>query len=79
MIASINCSWHSSEDKEFERLQDLDIPIFAASGNQKKDKINYPGSLPWVMSIGAWDIKRGMKETYSNYGEGLDCLIPDNQ
>lgn len=78
MIASINCSWHSSEDKEFERLQDLDIPIFAASGNQKKDKINYPGSLPWVMSIGAWDMKKSMKETYSNYGEGLDCLIPDN-
>lgn len=75
-IHAINCSWNSMPNPEFERLEALDIPVIAASGNQSDDEINYPGSLPWVISVGAWSEYRQNTETYSNKGEGIDCVAP---
>jgi peptidoglycan L-alanyl-D-glutamate endopeptidase CwlK len=78
-IASIICSWGiTGIIPDFLRLEALDIPIFTSSGNSGKEKMRFPANLPWVFSVGAWDINKERVEIYSTYGKELDCVIPDN-
>jgi peptidoglycan L-alanyl-D-glutamate endopeptidase CwlK len=70
----INCSFSSVADSEFERLEALDIPVICAAGNNCKDYISYPASLPWTIAVGAWKEQYDKLADYSQQGADLDCV-----
>ncbi len=51
------------------------VTVFAAAGNKGKNKLIYPASSQYVISVGAID-NQDKKTSFSNYGEGLDVVAP---
>lgn len=52
-------------------------PVFVATGNDFKDFISFPASVPESIAVGASDNK-GRRSYYSNYGEGIDFVAPSS-
>jgi len=51
------------------------ILVVAAAGNDGRDGVSFPASLPNVIAVGAVDASKG-RASYSNFGEGLDLMAP---
>ncbi len=51
------------------------ILVVAAAGNDGRDGVSFPASLPNVIAVGAVDASKG-RATYSNFGEELDLMAP---
>jgi subtilisin family serine protease len=53
------------------------VPVVCASGNDGISRLVYPASLKETISVGACN-DRGYRSTYSQFGDGLDCVAPSN-
>lgn len=79
-VSIINIS--ISFDKEIPQLNALlkkayeqGIIVIAAAGNEGVDKVSYPASSPYTISVNSIN-KKGVLATYSNYGEEIDFSLP---
>ena len=52
-------------------------PVFVATGNDERDYIGFPSSVPEAIAVGA-STNQGRLSFYSNYGQGLDFVAPSN-
>jgi Subtilase family len=52
-----------------------DVVIVAAAGNDGKEGLNYPGSSPFTIAVGALNPDLTLA-SFSNYGSGLDLAAP---
>ncbi len=57
-------------------------PVFVATGNGDANRnglpyIGFPASVPEAIAVGA-STNRGVRASYSNYGEGLDFVAPSS-
>jgi hypothetical protein len=65
---------------------DNGVLFVAGTGNEKKDVISFPASIPDVLAVGSSDpddrfsrtFLWAVKDTGSNYGEGIDVIAPGN-
>ena len=82
----INCSWGNNEQHDIELTnkinelatqgrRGLGCIIVAASGNFNSSTLEYPASLPNVITVGA-SKSNGARWEDSNYGSGLDLVAP---
>lgn len=62
----------------FEQLKNFDIPVFLATGNGSKDKVQKAATYDWLISVGAWEEHRDKRASYSNYGKELDIVTYTN-
>jgi thermitase len=51
------------------------VTIVAASGNSGSNQLYYPGALPYVITVGAFD-ERGEVTDFSTYGKQVDLTAP---
>ena len=51
------------------------IIIICASGNDYSSSISFPASHPYTIAVGATN-KTNLRESFSNYGNGLDLVAP---
>lgn len=51
------------------------VTIVAASGNDGREQLYYPGALPYVIAVGAVD-EIGKMAHFSTYGEQVDLVAP---
>jgi subtilisin family serine protease len=51
------------------------VSIVAAAGNDGKETLYYPGALPYVIAVGAFD-NNGEVAHFSTYGEQVDFVAP---
>jgi subtilisin family serine protease len=51
------------------------VTIVAASGNDGKEQLYYPGALPYVIAVGAVD-EFGEMANFSTYGKQVDLVAP---
>jgi hypothetical protein len=59
----------------YDRIRKLNIPTLCASGNHsQKNSIDFPASLPWTISVGAYDDYYKDIASYSNGFVTLDCV-----
>lgn len=67
-------------DEYFSKLEHLDIPIVTASGNESniENGLGYPAKYDYTISVGAYDLRHDGITSYSNGGEGLECVAPAN-
>ena len=78
-IDAINCSFAGTvQADEFKRLEQLDIPIFCASGNDEigntTHKISRPAKYDFTIAVGAWQEYKDSRASYSRYGKELDIV-----
>jgi subtilisin family serine protease len=52
-------------------------PVFVASGNGSKSKIEFPSNVPEAIAVGA-STNKGEIAAYSNYGTGLSFVAPSS-
>ncbi|MCB0819046.1 MAG: S8 family peptidase [Bacteroidetes bacterium] len=77
----INCSWggyqYSSINEEIIRYVsvNLDCIVFCGAGNDNNERLFYPASYPYAVSIGASDAQ-DLKADFSNFGSRLDLFAP---
>jgi exopolysaccharide biosynthesis protein/N-acetylmuramoyl-L-alanine amidase len=62
----------------FEQLKIFDIPVFLATGNGSKDKVQKAATYDWLIAVGAWEEHRDKRASYSNYGKELDIVTYTN-
>lgn len=74
ITTSIVAYRNSSMVEEFERLKDIDIPVFTASGNHYDDEMSLLAKLDWTITIGAWQENNDSRPYYSQYGKELDFV-----
>lgn len=61
--------------KYFERLRDIQVPFFVASGNEGYDsKIGYPANEAFTIAVGAYHDGSNGIASYSNGSKELDCV-----
>lgn len=83
-IDAINCSFSGGivGKDEFKRLEQLDIPIFCASGNdetyERTDRVTSPAKYEYCIAVGAWEEFGDRKAPYSMYGKELDIVAYTN-
>jgi pimeloyl-ACP methyl ester carboxylesterase len=51
------------------------VTVVAAAGNDGENRLSYPASSEYVISVGATNNTDGLA-SFSNYGEGLDMVAP---
>ncbi|MBC8593431.1 S8 family peptidase [Oscillospiraceae bacterium N12] len=85
----INCSWGNDKSHDAKLTTQINkmatqgrdgrgCIIVASSGNSNSTTLNYPASLPNVISVGAsW--QNGARWEDSNYGSDLDLVAPGVQ
>lgn len=66
-IDIVNCSFHTPS-RDLERLNDLNIIVVCASGNEGSDSSCYPAKADWTISCSAVREKTGKVTSYSNGG-----------
>lgn len=77
----INCSWggyqYSEINAEIVRYAsiNMDCIVFCGAGNDSNERLFYPASYPYSVSIGASDAQDG-KADFSNFGDRLDLFAP---
>lgn len=76
MLDIVNISLASySIPERFTSLQQLKIPILAASGNEGGQYgIAYPAKFPWTIAVGAYSHYANTVISYSDTGQELDCV-----
>jgi len=60
--------------KDFEKLEGY--PMFCATGNNAKDKPDYPARYDFTLAVGSWDNYMNKRSSYSNRGEDIFGLNP---
>jgi len=58
-----------------EYAQRQGVTIVAASGNDGREQLYYPGALPYVIAVGAVD-ELGNMANFSTYGKQVDLVAP---
>lgn len=77
----INCSWggyqYSEINAEILRYVsiNLDCIVFCGAGNDNNERLFYPASYPYAVSVGATN-NQDIKADFSNYGDRLDIFAP---
>jgi serine protease len=77
----INCSWggyqYSEINAEIMRYAsiNMDCIVFCGAGNDNNNRLFYPASYPYAVSIGATDAQ-DKKADFSNFGDRLDLFAP---
>jgi subtilisin family serine protease len=77
----INCSWggyqYSEINAEILRYAsiNMDCIVFCGAGNDNNNRLFYPASYPYAVSIGATDAQ-DKKADFSNFGYRLDLFAP---
>jgi len=77
----INCSWggyqYSEINAEIVRYAsiNMDCIVFCGAGNDNNERLFYPASYPYSVSIGASNAQDG-KADFSNFGDRLDLFAP---
>lgn len=76
----INMSFGAAVQGKLEKLaiqhaNEAGIILVAAAGNRNKDFLDFPGSYPGVMAIGAIG-EDGKKAEFSSYGFGMPVVAP---
>lgn len=77
----INCSWggYQYSDINAEILRyvsiNLDCIVFCGAGNDNNERLFYPASYPYAVSVGATN-NQDNKADFSNYGDRLDIFAP---
>jgi hypothetical protein len=77
----INCSWGSYQfsaiNEEIIRYAsvNMDCLIFCGAGNDNNERLFYPASYPYAVSVGATNAL-DFKADFSNYGGRLDLFAP---
>ena len=77
----INCSWggyqYSAINEEIIRYVsvNLDRLVFCGAGNDNNERLFYPASYPYAVSVGATN-DQDSKADFSNFGDRLDIYAP---
>ncbi|MBN2090200.1 S8 family serine peptidase [candidate division KSB1 bacterium] len=76
----ISCSWGGSSFSDFELevvryVHEKGAVIVAAAGNSYAEKVEYPASYPYVISVAATD-QKDQKADFSTYGITVDLAAP---
>ena len=77
----INCSWggyqYSAINEEILRYVsvNLDRLVFCGAGNDNNERLFYPASYPYAVSVGATN-NQDLKADFSNFGDRLDIFAP---
>ena len=74
ITTSIVAYRNSSMVEEFKRLEDLDIPVFTATGNYYDDEMSILAKLDFTIAIGAWQESNDSRPAYSQHGKELDFV-----
>lgn len=77
-VISLSISGPAATDMEktaFQRAEQANIVVVAASGNESKAAVGFPAALPSVLAIGAVD-RTGTRASFSNYGPELALVAP---
>ncbi len=62
--------------EDFES-QDITPPIVvAATGNDGEGIVDTPAADPRVIAVGSYNVKKGERSSFSNYGEEVDFVAP---
>jgi len=72
---SFDCVETSSINAAIENAYSNNVSIVCSSGNDSLNTISYPASHPKTIAVGAIGIGN-IRETSSNYGQGLDLVTP---
>jgi len=64
-----------TEEELYNDLAAHNTLIVASSGNSGRNRVEYPGAYPVVLSVGAVD-RYGAHASFSNTGRGLDISAP---
>lgn len=59
----------------YRKMEDANIVVVAASGNDGENTISYPAAFSKVLSVGAIDRNQNVAE-FSNFGPRLDIVAP---
>lgn len=59
-----------------KKAYDNNIIIVASAGNYNTNKVRYPASSKYTISVGSYDVANGYKSFFSSYGEKLDFVCP---
>jgi subtilisin-like proprotein convertase family protein len=82
----ISCSWTISPNNILSEAirkavssgrNGKGIPVFCATGNDRKPFIGYPANMPETIAVGA-STNQDQLAAYSNYGQGLDFVAPSS-
>ncbi len=61
--------------KMYEKAEEANVVVVAASGNNGRNEISYPARYPHVLSVGAINEERDVAD-FSNWGVDLDVVAP---
>jgi subtilisin family serine protease len=64
-----------AEQDAFNRAEQANIVVVAASGNESKASVGFPAALPTVFAVGAVD-SASNRAPFSNYGPELGIVAP---
>lgn len=61
--------------RAIERAIGAGVVVVAAAGNDGRDGLSFPASMPGVIAVGAVDVRKH-RAAYSNFGKDLDVVAP---
>ncbi len=82
----LSCSWDVAQHPDIESAIQYAVSrgrrgrgsvMFAATGNESRARIGFPSSNESVVAVGACN-DRGVRSSYSNYGDGIDLVAPSD-
>src|SRR5688572_14494107 len=82
----LSCSWGVARHPDIESAIEFAVtrgrngrgaPIFVATGNDNDPRIGFPSSDERAIAIGACN-DRGVRSSYSNFGNGIDLVAPSD-
>ena len=76
-IVVVNCSF-TTRNKEIERLEAYPEIVVVSSSSNTGKSLTYSASLPWVISVGAFEEQRYDVASYSSRGPLLDIVAFTN-
>lgn len=77
-VISMSISGPGATDMEqdaFNRAEQANVVVVAASGNESKAEVGFPAALPTVLAVGAVD-STNTRASFSNYGPELGVVAP---